>query len=178
MGVSRRRDFKVKRQLPLDVKSPPLVIAMAAADSIDHLPEFLPFGTSFRVPDIMALARHHSEALRTNTMHRVHSAFELAAVARLQTEQTIRRASSFSLLSELAEAAHSQQEDMVQQSWRIVQAMRAAAAAAASVACFPLAFVRTVSAALWAIMWRPDERTFVLQCDEVDASRLDLGKEE
>lgn len=141
-----------------------------------ELPGYLPFGTAFRVPDLGLAAM--TETLRTNTMHRVHSAFELAAVAREETVQTIRRASSFQTLKNLAEQAQTQQEEIVQQSWRLVASMRAVASAMLSFFLFPFAFVRTIASVLIAIMCRPGEGRSIVECAARDARRLNARKEE
>ncbi|KAG8467597.1 hypothetical protein KFE25_006649 [Diacronema lutheri] len=158
---------------------------MAAADHEPscELPPFLPFGTEFRVPTasgLMALARQHSETLRTSTMQRVHSAFELAAVAREQSQQTLRRASSFTMLplADAASALQQQHEEIVQRSWRLVRAVRTAVMTAVAVALFPWHVLCTVATAFWAILCRPSESMTIAQSAARDARRVNAVKEE
>jgi hypothetical protein len=151
---------------------------------MDEVPPYLPWGSTFRVPkatDIMEHVRQHAELARTNTMHRVSSAFELADMARLQTGTVIRRASSFSMLSgggNLREVyvRAAEQQEQVERSWQLAHALQALVLVCYSLAAFPYVATRAVMTAMWAILSRPDEAKWIAELAARDARQRGEAK--
>ena len=135
---------------------------------MEDIPPYLPFGTQFRVPtpaSIMAIARDHALIVRTHTLNRVNSAFELADLARQHSAATFKRASSYSMLDALAVK---RVEEHVQRSWRVVIAMRAAMVSCVNMLLLPFIGARAFLAALWAIVGRPAEDQSIAECGTRD----------
>lgn len=145
----------------------------------EQLPPFLPFGVDFRVPttaDVLAVVHQHAEFVRTHTMHRVNSAFELADLARMQsvaTIETLQRTRSFSMLKERHTVFRAKVEEHVERSWALAARGRACLVAAFNVLAFPWRCARSVVVALWAILSRPDEAKWIAECAARDARRTD-----
>lgn len=145
----------------------------------EQLPPFLPFGVDFRVPttaDMLAVVHQHAEFVRSSTMHRVNSAFELADMARMQsvaTINTLQRTRSFSMLKERHTVLRATVEQHVERSWALARAARGVVFAAFNVVAFPFSCTRAVFVALWAILSRPDEAKWIAECAAHDARETD-----
>lgn len=149
----------------------------------EQLPPFLPFGVDFRVPttaDMLAVVHQHAEFVRSSTMHRVNSAFELADMAKMQslaTMETLQRTRSFSMLKERHTVFCAKVDEHVERSWALARAARGCVVAAFAVFTFPLSCARAVAVALWEIFSRPDEAKYIAECAARDARRGDAKED-